>query len=338
MLLPLSGPQAGIGRSLLNAAELALFDFADDRLALLPRDTAGTPQGAAAAAQKALADGATLLIGPLFAQEAAAVRPIAAAAGVEMLTLSTDRRLAAPGSHVMGLTPADQVARVMGFARAAGITRFAVLAPVSPYGDVFAAAAQENGPRLSAQVLPATRYDPGLTDLSLPVGAIAALSPPPQAVLLAEGGQRAQALAQALAAAGIKSPQTRLLGAALWDDPGLGREPALVGGQFAAPDPAARGDFEARYKTTFGDAPPRIATLAYDAATVAALLVKQRSGVEKPLDRAALTGDGGFNGADGAFRLRPNGQTERGLAVLEITADGARVADPAGRNFSVLGQ
>lgn len=338
VLLPLSGQNAALGRSLLNAAEMAMFDVADEKLELVPRDTGGTPQTAAAAAQRAISEGAGLLVGPLFAQDAAAVRPIAGAAGVDMLTFSTDRRLAAPGSHVMGLTPADQVARIVAYAKAAGVSRLAVLAPRSPYGDVAAAAAQEATARFGMPAPRIERYDANLTDLTVPATAAASAAPAPQAILLAEGGQRAQALAQALNAVGVNRAQTQLLGTALWDEPGLGSEPALAGGRFAAPDPAARGDFEARYKALFGEEPPRIATLAYDATALAASVAKRGAPTGKPLDRAALTAASGFSGLDGLFRLRNDGNVERGLAVLELTAQGARVIDPAPRDFIAVGQ
>lgn len=335
VLLPLSGQSAALGRALLNAAEMALFDIADERLELVPRDTGGTPQAAAAAAQRAVAEGASLIVGPLFAQEAAAVRPIAAAAGVEMLTFTTDRRLAAPGAHVLGLAPADQIDRIVGFVRAGGTTRLAVLAPRSPYGDVAAAAAQESAIRHGAQIVRVERYDPNLTDLSLPAQALTQISPPAQAALIADGGPTAQALARALREAGLQ--QTQLLGAGLWDEPGLGAEPALVGGRFAAPDPVARVDFEGRYKALFGEAPPRIATLAYDAAALAATVARRGATLGKPLDRAALTA-ADFNGADGPLRLQTGGAARRGLAVLELTSGGARVVDPAPRTLEFLGQ
>ena len=43
LLLPLSGPAEAIGRDMLDAAQMALFDVGDNKLVLLPRDTAGTP-------------------------------------------------------------------------------------------------------------------------------------------------------------------------------------------------------------------------------------------------------------------------------------------------------
>ena len=58
ILLPLSGRNAPLGLALLNAAQLAIFDFGDRRLELLPVDTKGTPHGAGEAAATAIGDGA----------------------------------------------------------------------------------------------------------------------------------------------------------------------------------------------------------------------------------------------------------------------------------------
>ena len=44
---------------------------------LVPKDTKGTPEGARAAAESAVHEGAELILGPLFAQEVEAVAPVA---------------------------------------------------------------------------------------------------------------------------------------------------------------------------------------------------------------------------------------------------------------------
>ena len=51
VLLPLSGANADLGKAMLEAAQLALFTMGGDNLTLVPRDTSGTAQGAADAAQ-----------------------------------------------------------------------------------------------------------------------------------------------------------------------------------------------------------------------------------------------------------------------------------------------
>src|SRR3546814_469805 len=95
LLLPLSGSRADVGQALLNAAQLALFDLGGERFTLVVRDTKGTPEGAAAAAEAALAEQAVLLLGPLFATSAEAVKPIVDAAAVPR---SEERRVGKGGS------------------------------------------------------------------------------------------------------------------------------------------------------------------------------------------------------------------------------------------------
>lgn len=51
LLLPLTGRASKVGQEIMNAAQLALFDFAGPRYELLPYDTKSTPEGAMQAAQ-----------------------------------------------------------------------------------------------------------------------------------------------------------------------------------------------------------------------------------------------------------------------------------------------
>ncbi len=339
LLLPLSGPSAAIGQSMLDAAQLALFDMADNRFELLPRDTKGSPAGAADAARQAIAEGARLILGPLFGAEVASVRPVAQNAGIEVLAFTNDWTQGGAGTYVLGFVPADQVGRVAGFAKSRGISRFVVLAPRTPYGDAVVGAMQAVSQRLGGTVAQVERYDAAVPDLSLPARQAAQSPGQTQAVLLAEGGARAQSIAAALAANGVATQQVKLLGTGLWDDAqgaALGQEPALVGAWYAAPAPQARAEFEAKFEQTYGRKPPRIATLSYDATAIAAVLA--RINATAPFDRTTITNPSGFEGIDGLFRLRPSGLVERGLAVLEVTPAGARVIDPAPPNFDVLGQ
>lgn len=367
LLLPLSGRNEPIGQAMLDAAQMAVFDLADDRFLLVPRDTGGTSDGAVAAAQDALAAGAQLLLGPLFSAEAAAVKPVALSAGVPVLSFSNDWSIAGSNLWVLGFQPQDQVRRVAGFAMSRGIGTFGALAPTTPYGDAaldaLTAAASRNG----GQVTKVERYTAGSTDLTQLVRGFSEFDRrraelekerallqergdeasklalqrlanqqtfgelPYQAVLIAEGGQTLREVAALLPFFDVDPGPVRILGTGLWDEPGLGREPALVGGWFAAPTPEARNGFEERFAGLYGQRPPRIATLAYDATAMAAALA--RSGDQRPYEIQDLTNPNGFAGIDGIFRLLPNGQTERGLAVIEVTRRGFTVIDPAPQTF-----
>ena len=97
LLLPLSGPKAPVGTALLNAAQLALFDARQTEVGLIVRDTKGTPAGAQAAAQSALAEGAALLVGPFFATSVAAAAPQARARQVAVIAFSNDPAVAGNG-------------------------------------------------------------------------------------------------------------------------------------------------------------------------------------------------------------------------------------------------
>jgi branched-chain amino acid transport system substrate-binding protein len=335
LLVPLTGNGSELGQAMLDAAQMALFELADERFELLPRDTRGTPSGAADAARDALADGARLVLGPLFSPDVTATRPTVQAAGVNMLAFSNDWTQAGNGTYIMGFVPGDQIRRVAGYAHAQGLNRFAALVPRNSLGDAVATALQDSARRDGFQIARIERFDPSAPDPTPAIRSLAtATSGNMDAMVIAEGGQKARTVAQLLPAFEIDPNKVRLLGTGQWDDPTLGREPALVGGWYANADPAARKDFEDRFQAVYNRKPPRLATLAYDATALAAVLA--RTGGATAFDPETLTNPNGFAGVDGIFRLRPDGLVERGLAVIEITRDGSRVIDPAPSSFEAM--
>jgi hypothetical protein len=98
-----------------------------------------------------------------------------------------------------------------------------------------------------------------------------------------------------------------------------------VGAWYPAPDPRGWTEFAQRYAKSYGQAPPRIASLAHDAVSLAIALSSGTDG--RGFDAGALTRPGGFTGIDGAYRLLPDGSTERALAILEVQKFGAGIVD-----------
>jgi ABC-type branched-subunit amino acid transport system substrate-binding protein len=335
LLLPLSGPSGALGKAMLNAAQMALFDLANDRLELLTRDTQGTPAGAAAAAQSVIASGAQLILGPLLAGEVEAVRPLARAAHVPVIAFSTAAQLAGDGIYLMGFTPGEEIARVTAYAHAHGHERFAVLAPRSPYGQVVADAVRAAVAANGATLVRVELYDPALGDVAATVRSFAAQGLDYDALFLPEGDGRLKTLAPQLPYFDIDPDEVKFLGTGLWDEPGLGTEPSLDGGWYAAPPPALRAAFEQRYREFYKTSPPRLATLGYDATALAAVLSRGSQGAD--FSDATLTNPNGFSGVDGIFRLRPDGLVQRGLAVLEVHRGAGTVIDPAPKSFQAIG-
>jgi branched-chain amino acid transport system substrate-binding protein len=348
LLVPLSGANADLGKAMLEAAQLALFNTDSERLTLVPRDTAGTAQGAANAARSAITEGAQLLIGPLLAAEVEAVKPVARDAKINVIAFSTATQLAGGNVFLMGFQPRQEVVREVSFARDKGLSRFAALAPNSQYGHLMTDALRDAATASGGSVVKVEYLDPRAADPAAAVkrlmssGAAAppapgpsAAPPPPasaafDALLLPEGGAQLKQVARQLKEAGLDSTRVRLLGSGLWDDPSIAGESALDGGWYAASSPEPRQEFESRFQATYGHPAPRLASLAFDAAALAAVLGK--SGGE-PFSQEAILNPSGFTGVDGLFRFTPQGLVQRGLAVLEIEPQSKVVVSPAPQNF-----
>ncbi|HWK44216.1 MAG TPA: penicillin-binding protein activator [Stellaceae bacterium] len=335
LLLPLTGANASLGRAMLDAATLALFELGDNTIALTPRDTQSTADGAGHAAAVAVAEGARLIVGPLTGSEVEAVKPVAQAAGINVLAFSNLTRVAGDGVFLMGFQPRQEMTRIATYARSTGIEHFAALIPTGDYGDLaidaFRGAIEGAGGTLD-QV---ETYDPGAGAPASLIQRLAAGGKASfQALLVPEGGSQLKAIAPLLPFYNLDTTKIRVLGSGQWDDPGLalGREPALVGAWYAAPPADARAGFEKSYADAYGRKPPRLASLAYDAMGVAVVLARIPGTPD--FSATALTNPSGFAGADGIFRLLPDGTAERGLAVLEITRTGTNVVSPAPDSFA----
>ena len=349
LLVPLSGANADLGKAMLEAAQLALFTTAGAQLTLIPRDTAGS-DGAAGAARSALSEGASLIIGPLLAAEVEAVKPVAQAGKVNVIAFSTATSLAGGNVFLMGFLPKQEVTREVAFARDRGLNRFAALVPNSQYGQVMTEALREAAGASGGTVVKIERLDARAGDAAAAVkrllggaapaggtaGAEGAGAPPAanasfDALLLPEGGAQLKQIARQLKEAGIDRAQVRLLGSGLWDDASIGGEPALYGGWFASSPPEPRREFDSRFQKTYSHPPPRLASLAFDAAALAAALARQ--GGAEPFSHEAILNPNGFTGVDGLFRFTSQGLVQRGLAVFEVTPNGNEVVGPAPQNF-----
>jgi len=393
LLLPLTGSHADLGRGMLNAAQLALFSMASDEMALLPFDTKGTPEGAAQAARQALDGGARLILGPVFSTSVQAVAPVAQGRGVQVVSFSNNGAVAGNGVYVMGFAPQSQVRRVMAYARSRGLRRFVAMLPEGPFGDLVAQTLQTVMPELGLELKTVVRYRgrttaalsplvQGIADYAQRRAALlkrrkelAALGTEDakrelkrlerrdtlgdvdfDAVFLPQGGPGLMALAPLLRFYDVDPRKVRVLGTVDWNDPVLATEPALYGGWFAAPPPSARTAFDAAYKSAFGKPALAVASLAYDATALAAVLVRRNGApavaavggagtVPVPgsmpggggvFSLEAMTSPSGFAGADGIFRLLPSGLVERGYAIMEVRARRFVVVSPAPRTFQKL--
>src|SRR5579863_1988674 len=334
LILPLSAPgNAGVaGQAMRNAAEMALAEFNAPNIQLLVKDDGGTAEGARVAAQQALDEGAQIILGPLFAQSVAVVGQLARPRNVPVIAFSTDTNVAAHGVYLLSFLPESDVARVMQYAASVGKRSFAALIPDNPYGTVVEAAFKQDVTRRGGQIVALERYSHDKTAMAAPAKAVAQAAARADALFLPDGGDTAPDVAQALVGNGVNVKKIQMLGTGLWgDDPRISSTPALDGGWYAAPEAAGYRGFAARYTARFKQQPVRTATLAYDAVALVAALVKTQGPAR--FTPEVLTNPSGFTGIDGLFRFRPDGTSERGLAVLKVTPSGAQVISPPPKSF-----
>jgi ABC-type branched-subunit amino acid transport system substrate-binding protein len=334
LILPLSAPgNAGVAAtSMKNAADLALAEFKNPNIQLLVKDDGGTPQGAQAAAQQAIGEGAEIIIGPLFAEAVRAVGATARQRGIPVIAFSTDVSAATRGVYLLSFLPETDVKRIVDFAISRGKRSFAAMLPDSAYGAVVEAAFQQEVSRRGGRILALEKYPPDPGKMAEPARRVAQAAAHVDSIFIPDGADAVPQVVQALAASGVNLKREQLLGTGLWDDPRIFSTPTLDGGWYAAPDPGGFKSFSGRYRARYGQDPVRTATLAYDAVALVAALVKTQ-GVQR-FSEQVLTNSSGFAGIDGVFRFRPDGTNERGLAVMRVTPSGSQPVSPAPKSFA----
>ena len=330
LILPLSaGGNAGLAAmSMKNASEMALAEFLNPNLQLLIKDDAGSPQGAQQAAQQAVAEGAEIILGPLFASSVPPVAQVARARNISVIAFSTDSSVASRGVYLLSFLPESDVNRIVEYAAATGKRSFAAMLPENGYGNVVEAAFKQAVPKRGGRIVVFEKYgaDRNTTARNVAQALVSA-----DTLLLADDGEAVAATADALAAGGADLKRVQLLGTGLWDNPRVFSNSNLEGGLYAAPDPAGFRAFANRYRNKYGAEPLRTATLAYDAVALIAAL--SRSQGARRFTTEVLLNSSGFAGIDGLFRFRADGTNERGLAVMRVTSKGPTPVAGSPRSF-----
>jgi len=334
VILPLSSTNAGtrsLAQSMLKAAQLALFDGGNAGIMLMVGDEGNGGASAAAAANRLLAQGAEVIVGPLFGPSVSAVASLARDKGVPVLAFSSEKTVAGRGVYLISFLPENEVGRVVAYATSKGHKNFAALVSQDAYGDLATAAMDAAVAAADGKIAAVEHLPPTAQDALAPSVKIAQSGA--DAILIAQdrGSAVTRAIGPTLSLNNTGKASMQLLGTGLWDDETLSHEAALEGGWYAAPEPNADANFVAKYRTAFGAPPSNLASLAYDAVALVALLSPGEP--YHRFTRAALMDPNGFTGVSGAFRFRQDGTSERGLAVLEMQLDGPKVVDPAPKTF-----
>ncbi|WP_322894092.1 MULTISPECIES: penicillin-binding protein activator [unclassified Yoonia] len=329
-----------LARNFENAARMAIADLNGPEITLRVYNTGADPVMAASVARRAVDEGAQIILGPLFAEAANAVGVAVAGDNINVLAFSNNTSIAGGNVFILGQTFDNTARRLVQYASAQDVNRYMIAHGQDIGGemgrDAIAAAVRQNGSQLVAtEGYPLSQAGIFASTQRL-VGT--AQSSGAQAIFTTAGANAdLPIVATGLADAGLNTEDTRLIGLTRWDSvPQLLSLPGVQGGLFALPDQGTSTQFQSRYAAAYGSQPHPLAGLAYDGIAAIGALI-ETGGDNVALSRAALTTRQGFRGTAGVFRLLPNGQNERGLAVATIQQNQVVILEQAPRSFGAAG-
>ncbi len=355
ILLPLTGTAAKVGNSMLQSAELSLFNSKSNNILLMPYDTKGTSFGAVDAINAAVRDEIDIIIGPLFTQSTKAILDIAETNDLLVLSFSDNQSLLEknnPNLYLMGLTPQQEIYRIISYLiDYKGAYGFSAMFPTDAYGNMVSKDFKNTLFRKDAKIVKTEFYskkDPNLQkkvnnllntnsfreevytkyEEELQIAKIEGSTSEVEftytdedkifadALLVPDSGEELLKIGQyVFDYTGQHKPL--LVGTSKWLNNSLYNNPNFNNTLFVAPNLDSYTDFENLYLSTYGSYPIRVSALAYDAVKV--VIESYAKAKNKEDLRYAIENYQGFNGANGKFRFLSTGLLERRLAIIRIS-------------------
>ena len=249
LLVPKGGSASDnlLAQDLENAARLAMRDLDGVEIDLRVYGTAGNAANAASAATQAVADGAKIIIGPVYGEAANAAGIAAASAGVNVLSFSNNPTIAGGNVFILGPTFDNTARRLVGYAKRSGKDRIVVVSGQDVAGQLGRNAIQTaiaaNGATLAGSVDYALSQESVIAAVPRVKDAVEAGEA--NAIFLTTSSATALPLfAQLLPEAGLPVATTQYIGLTRWDIPPQTLAlPGVQGGWFALPDTGSSAAF-----------------------------------------------------------------------------------------------
>lgn len=372
VMLPLTGSAASTGKEIRTSIETAVLQNAPRNLSVAFYDTA---DNLTETINEVLLDNPEVIIGPVFSNDVRALRD-AKPESLPVLSFTSDASALGNGVMTMALMPTNGVEAIVKEMQNDGITGFIILAPDTQSGRLMAGtalgasevhnipvsgifyykeknsdsikdtalSASMNGARTAAN----TRAREILSDI-LTTERLTAIEKsslniqlerlskaetlgklPYNGVLFLGTGDDTESLASFLRYYGVGSREAKFYGTAVWDGSDIVNDFTMTGAKYAVlPDTSP--EFVNLYERMSGTIPGRLAGFGYDAANMAMGMVYSPKS-----DAAYLLDPSGYAGVEGLYRLKPTGENERALQIVQLAGNGTtEVVKYAATNFMV---
>lgn len=336
LIVPKSAPgnAARVANEIRNGALLAMKDFGQNTLQLVIKDSGGQAAPAQQAASEAVQEGASIIIGPLFAGNVSAVSGITQPANITVLGFSTDSSVARRGTYLLSYAPEDDAERILNYAVSQGSRSIIAFLPNNRVGTLNESVLRQTLGSVGATVK-VFKYARTIESIREAVGNSASVWEAADSVYIPDGDQIPTTILSSLSQNGLSLSGKQIYGSGNWESVKLS-DPKLKGALYSGRDTANFQAFATKYETNYNSKPSVLAALGYDSVTLVSELVRQ-NGTERAFATRNLENKRGFAGINGIFRLRSNGTTERGRAVYKVQNGVGQLVSPAPKSFSRSG-
>jgi ABC-type branched-subunit amino acid transport system substrate-binding protein len=281
-------------------------------------------------------EGASAFIGPIFAQNVAAVKEVTSLNNIPLLAFTSNTSVAGDGVYLVSKPLEEEVAKIVDWAALSGITKIAMFGPANSYGYKAETVLRYEAALRNMTVLSTEMYSPQEATPTASAQRLAQTlviaqkeTPGEIAVLIPEQGTRLRSVAPLLPYYDVDINAVKFLGTGLWNSSDVWREPTLRNGVFAAPDPTPVTQYNDVYGQITGQKATTLSSLGYDATLMTLAMLAQGN-----LNTASIERPDGFIGTNGLFRFRNDGTIERELSVLQVTGRGdVKVVSSAKTSF-----
>ena len=368
VLLPLSGDNAATGQTIRTSIETAVLQNAPRNLSVSFYDTESYN-----AINDALSENPEIIIGPVFSDDARALRNLKPD-NLPVLSFTSDASSIGKGVMTMALMPTNSIETIVKEMFYDGIKSFIIVAPNTSSGKLMAGTAVSaseiynvpvsgifyynendsesiknitkeasmNDSRVAANTKAREVLSDILTNELLTIIEKSSMTIqlenlsksdtlgnlPYDAVLFLGTSDDTKNIASFLRYYGVDAKDVRFYGTAVWEGSDIANDFTMYGAKYATL-PEISYEFTNLYEQMSGKAPNRLATFGYDAANMAiGMIYSDKSNAAYLLDPS------GYIGLDGLFRLKPTGESERALQVVQLTGSGStRIVRNAPQNF-----
>ena len=304
-------------------------DFGNQRIQLVVKDTKGQAAEAQAKATEATQEGASLILGPLFAANVSAASGIAQPARVPIIAFSTDTSVAKRGVYLFSFTPQSDTRRIIEYAGSQGRRSVLAFLPSNAEGTLRESVLRQTAGRNGMQVN-VVKYAVTREGVELAVQQAVTTVQTSDTIYIPDGGAIPATVLTSLQRSGVSLAGKQILGSGKWESVRKNNN-ALEGALYPGRDTSRFTQFATRYQTKFGSAAGVNAALAYDAITLAVELV--RLDPTNSFSTRNIESSRGFRGTNGLFRIQSSGVTQRGLAIYKVQGGQGVLAEPAISSF-----